>query len=306
MRKNSLMIYGLITPAILLAALSMPCRLSAQCGSSASSCKSCHETQRQDPVNTKGIWHTQHAFGDFCEFCHAGNVKAKDKDAAHAGSILNPLGDVKGSCQSCHPNDFMQRAQKYAAALGVTISAPVFHTSGPGGATTSSATASTPCGPAAPTSGALIDLNKIYARGLNPTPPINIGNVVLSLLIVGTLALLGGLIWHYERPLPRIVAYVRQALEMPAAATPEEALSALPANISSRPEVGAALRALAASDAATIRAVTDLLTDREKGARILKALSHVDLAPLAALRESDQKALETLLALAKEMNVQGA
>src|SRR5450759_1323790 len=39
----------------------------AQCGSQASSCKNCHETQGQMPVNNDGTaWHTQHAFGDFC------------------------------------------------------------------------------------------------------------------------------------------------------------------------------------------------------------------------------------------------
>ncbi len=62
-------------------ALAIPQPAAAQCGSSASSCKSCHETQAQDPVNTEGEWHTQHAFGDFCEFCHAGNVQAAEEEA---------------------------------------------------------------------------------------------------------------------------------------------------------------------------------------------------------------------------------
>ncbi|HIC90071.1 MAG TPA: hypothetical protein EYP04_11815 [Anaerolineae bacterium] len=75
---------------------------SAQCGSSASSCKNCHEIQGQDPVNDKGEWHTAHAFGDFCEFCHAGNVQAKTIDQAHAG-MVDPLEDVQAGCQSCHP-----------------------------------------------------------------------------------------------------------------------------------------------------------------------------------------------------------
>ena len=93
----------------------------AQCGSSISNCKQCHEVKKEAPVNTKGEWHTAHAFGDFCEFCHAGNVKGKDKASAHEG-LVAPLADVKAGCQSCHPSDFNDRAQKYATALGVTVS----------------------------------------------------------------------------------------------------------------------------------------------------------------------------------------
>ena len=78
----------------------------AQCGSQASSCKNCHETQGQMPVNTSGEWHQAHAFGDFCEFCHAGNVQATAKEEAHVG-LAAPLDDVKAGCQSCHPSDYM-------------------------------------------------------------------------------------------------------------------------------------------------------------------------------------------------------
>ncbi len=95
--------------------------VNAQCGSQASSCKNCHEVQGQDPVNSDGTaWHQSHAFGDFCYICHAGNNQATDKDAAHQGMVA-PLSDVKGACQQCHPNDLMDRAQKYAAVLGTPL-----------------------------------------------------------------------------------------------------------------------------------------------------------------------------------------
>src|SRR5512140_2596060 len=74
----------------------------AQCGSQASSCKNCHETQAQDPVNADGTaWHTQHDFGDFCYLCHAGNNQVTDKTAAHVG-LVAPLSDINASCKSCH------------------------------------------------------------------------------------------------------------------------------------------------------------------------------------------------------------
>ena len=91
----------------------------AQCGSQASSCKTCHETQSQDPVNNDGTgWHESHAFGDFCYICHAGNQQATDKIAAHEG-MVPPLSDVKASCQSCHPSDLNQRVEVYTKVLGV-------------------------------------------------------------------------------------------------------------------------------------------------------------------------------------------
>src|SRR5512137_2573760 len=92
----------------------------AQCGSQASSCKNCHEVKGEDPVNAKGDWHVSHAFGDFCEFCHGGNVQAPEKDAAHEG-LVEPLGDVKANCSSCHADDYQAKAEKYAAVLGVTV-----------------------------------------------------------------------------------------------------------------------------------------------------------------------------------------
>jgi hypothetical protein len=306
LKKNMpwlLLIMGCLTLGAAL--LLFPRPAAAQCGSSVSSCKNCHEVQGQDPVNTKGAWHQQHAFGDFCEFCHAGNVKAKDKAGAHAG-MVEPLADVKGSCQSCHPSDYLDRAKKYADALGKTIgtgATPSGGTPAATGAVTTTATTNAPCGPAAPTSGQVIDLNQIYAAGPNPAPPTNVGNLILIGLIGATALVLLGLVWHYENPLPRLVVSMRSLLATPVltATTPEGVTLQVPAEIARRPEFGALERALASSDPATARAVTQLLADRENGPKILKALSHLDLQTLAALGESDQKALATLLALAREM-----
>ena len=62
-----------------IAVVAWPRPASAQCGSSASSCKNCHEVQGQDAVNADGTgWHQSHAFGDFCYICHAGNNQSMD------------------------------------------------------------------------------------------------------------------------------------------------------------------------------------------------------------------------------------
>ncbi len=114
--------------------------VSAQCGSQASSCKDCHETQGQLSVNADGTgWHQSHAFGDFCYICHGGNSQSTDKDASHTG-MVPPLQDVKASCQQCHPKDLDARAKVYADQLGLTP--------GEGGAALPAADQTQPtCGP---------------------------------------------------------------------------------------------------------------------------------------------------------------
>lgn len=309
LRKNMplfLLIAGCFTLGVALFLFPRPA--AAQCGSSASSCKSCHEVQGKDSVNTKGAWHQQHAFGDFCEFCHAGNVKAKDEAGAHAGMVA-PLADVKGSCQSCHANDYMDKAKPYADALGKpigTAATPV--TAAPTGATpaagsvTSAGATNAPCGPAAPTGGQVIDLTEVYS-GLDQPPPNILGNLILGGLIAAVLVALVGLIWYYEHPFERAVLMARQWLATPVmvATTPEGVRISVPSHVVGRPEVGALLPLLASLDPATLRAVTQLLSNRENGPKILQALSRTDLKVLAALGESDQRALAALLALAKEM-----
>ncbi len=285
MREKCVGIFLLISSfAVFLAFLALPEPAHAQCGSSASSCKSCHEAQKADPVNTKGAWHTAHAFGDFCAFCHSGNTKAKEKAAAHVG-MVGPLEDVKGACQSCHPNDFMERAKKYAAVLGTLI--------GSGGSPTKPAAtqANMNFGPIPPMGGTIIDLNKVYA-GLDQPQPNVAGNTILILLIAGVAFMLAGMVLYYEKPIPQIVGAFRELLAAPV--TQGE-----PGTIP--PELASLMPLLSSSDPGTLRAVARVLSDREYGPRVLNALSNLDLRSLAALGETDQKALASLLTLAKEM-----
>ena len=127
----------------------------AQCGSSASSCKSCHEVQGADPVNSDGTsWHQAHAFGDFCEFCHAGNVQATDQATAHVG-LEAPLNNVQVSCGTCHAADLAERADVYAVALGVTVG------EGGGNAAAADTTTDAPADPAQPVANAATDRKSV-------------------------------------------------------------------------------------------------------------------------------------------------
>jgi hypothetical protein len=167
---------------------------SAQCGSQASSCKSCHEVQAEMPVNNDGTaWHVSHAFGDFCYICHAGNNQAKGEAEAHTG-MVPPLSDIKASCQQCHPADLQERAQVYAAALGVEI--------GEAGAPAGEPTPAASEAPASQTAVSapvttvidvddpnLVDYVKNYDEIVLGKKPVNVGNAILlgmiGLVVVG-------------------------------------------------------------------------------------------------------------------------
>jgi hypothetical protein len=163
--------------------------VSAQCGSSASSCKNCHEVQGEMPVNNDGTgWHQSHAFGDFCYICHAGNQQATDEAAAHEG-LVPPLSDIQASCMQCHPADLEARAQVYATTLGVEI----------GSGTSNPVTNPTPAAdaPAAgETAGSvpvttvidlddpnLVDYVQRYNEIVLGEKPVNWGNVILIAMI---------------------------------------------------------------------------------------------------------------------------
>jgi len=305
----------------------------AQCGSSVSSCKNCHEVQGKDPVNTKGEWHTAHAFGDFCEFCHAGNVQATDKAGAHEG-LAKPLDDVKISCQSCHPDDYTDRAKKYAATLGVQVGTGGGSSSG-GAAPSSGNSAPAPCSqppaqPAAPASsapavaapsgGEVIDFNQVYAQTRQAEAhkgAVNGGDAILLTLIVLLALAFVGMAWHFENASERLgawwqanmVARPRVAgagamggtVPFPGVPAGDEATPPVetdwPTLLANRPELASLLSALATTDPDTLAAMTQLLRNRPIGPRVLKAVGHMNLDMLAAFEQLDAKEINLLLAL---------
>jgi hypothetical protein len=176
----------------------------AQCGSQASSCKSCHEVQAEFPVNNDGTdWHQSHAFGDFCEFCHAGNVQAPEMEAAHVG-LVAPLDDVKAGCSACHANDLMEKAEVYAVALGVEIGSGGGGSAAPAstdsaGTDTAVSTTTEPVAATAVTFAPEMDINdpnvidyvqryEEIVLGIHPT---NWGNVIL-MVFIGAVVVGGG------------------------------------------------------------------------------------------------------------------
>ncbi|GAB4547730.1 MAG: hypothetical protein Kow0063_42490 [Anaerolineae bacterium] len=320
------MLLGVVAGALLLVTIGLsfwPAQpVAAQCGSQASSCKNCHETQGQMPVNTNGEWHTAHAFGDFCEFCHAGNVQATEKDEAHMG-LVAPLADVKASCQSCHPTDFTERAQSYASTLGVEIgtgnSGGGDHPNpgGGGGGNGEGATGATTV--SAPLGGEEIDFNLLYAEATAPRPLIsNWGNLILALMVLGMAGVFFVTAWTWEgwgpkvaawidtnvAPIPQAVAAVSAHSDDSTAmsqALATENVAGVQALLDQRPELRHLLPRLMACRPETLTALETILSNPERGGEILQAIGKVDAEVVAALRKIGARDRNLLLALVKEI-----
>ncbi len=227
----------------------------AQCGSQASSCKNCHEVKGEDSVNAKGDWHISHAFGDFCEFCHAGNVQASDEAAAHQG-LVQPLGDVKTNCSSCHADNYQAKAESYAKTLGVTLgNSTGGSTPPPADSSATSNTAAQPAPPAAPqpkpaatpTSNEITDYVAQY-RAEKPKP-LSAGTILTGLLL-GLTVVGGGSFMYWNEKRLRL---------MPRSAARTTTVSATDERSQ---EMGRLLPILEKMDAETLRALRTILSKR--------------------------------------------
>lgn len=271
----------------------------AQCGSQASSCKNCHEVQAQKPVNADGTgWHQGHAFGDFCANCHAGNVQATDKVAAHTGMVA-PLSDVQANCAGCHPSDVTDRAKKYAGVLGVTIgtgggNAP---TNGGGSAPTPNPAPTQPVASASTSivvsQPGVIDYAQRYDQTVNGTTAINWGNVIVGVLIVVVAVGGGSYVYWNERRLRGKQEGGRKKEEgATVAGAARIVLDDYP------PEVLALLPELVHLNPMGLHALKRLLQKPEEASELLHALSRLDPELVRRIRALDRDARTMLLAMA--------
>lgn len=175
-------------------------RANAQC-KNLSSCKNCHESQAQNPVNAKGAWHVDHANFDLCYACHGGARDATDKTQAHTGLILK-LQDMPASCKQCHAADLDARFTKYAAALNIsdTSSLQAAKQSSDALKGLSGFLGQQPAGVSVPTPTPPADTKTVVAAAVSSRPANTRANIILgSLLVLGVLG--GGwyIAWNERR-----------------------------------------------------------------------------------------------------------
>jgi hypothetical protein len=274
-------------------------RTSAQCGSQASSCKNCHETQGKDPVNNDGTdWHTQHSQIDACVSCHAGNPQSTDETQAHTGMV--PWDeDIKAGCASCHPNDYTQLAQEYATTLGVTL----------GGGSTTPSTQTTPQVTATttstmetlPSSGAggivinepgSINYVQQYQQTVLGVRTINWGNVILVLIILAFVFGGGAFIYWNERRRRGLKGF----FFAPAPKPPES--GTIPEVEGYSTEVTVLLPLIAQLNPVGLHALKRILANPEQANEMLHALSHLDPDLVKRVQALDKDSRALLLAMA--------
>ena len=267
----------------------------AQCGSQASSCKNCHETQGQDSVNNDGTdWHTQHTQIDACVNCHAGNPQSTDKTQSHSGMV--PWNsDIRAGCASCHPDDYSQLAEQYATALGVVI--------GAGGTTPAGGTPQPTVAPTEPpentSTGAgsvIIEPGTVdYVQQYNETVlgehPINWGNVILVVMILAIL--LGGGIFIYwnERRRKGLPGFFPQKPVKPAEGV-------IPVVEGYTSEVTELLPLIAKLNPVGLHALKRILTNPDQANEQLHALSHLDPDLVKRVQSLDKDSRAMLMAMA--------
>ncbi len=270
-------------------------RASAQCGSQASSCKNCHETQAQKPVNNDGTaWHTQHQQIDACVSCHAGNPQSMNIDESHAG-MVSWNSDVKAGCYTCHPNDYMDKARVYATTLGVQLG-------GSGASTGDAQPTSPPSTPAATSIAApavvvsepgVIDYARQYDETVLGKHPINWGNVIVVITILGIAAGGGAFVYWNERRLRGLPLMQRSQGFKPKALATQ-----VPVMDGYSPEVAALLPMIACLNPVGLHALKRILQKPEQANDMLHALSHLDPELVRRIQALDKDSRSLLIALA--------
>ncbi len=286
----------------------------AQCGASLSSCKTCHEVKRAKPVATQGSWHKDHAFGDFCEFCHEGNTAAKDEASAHAGINLMPLKNPGNTCSSCHPDDYKSRAQKYAAILKIDISdegnQPVTQAASQDSAAqatpepTSTAAANPGATISIPAGGEVVDFNQILAE--EPPSHIAVGNLILIVMIAGLFFAFLFLYWFFnkaslKKKFREIAHGTSEEISPAASLSDDEDLAEAISIIQSRPLIHDLVLQLKDRDPVTIEALLKICSLNGSAEKLIKSLGHLDLELFRDLQGKNERELEVLMTLAKKL-----
>jgi hypothetical protein len=271
-------------------------KANAQCGSQASACKNCHETQAQLPVNNDGTtWHTEHQQIDACVNCHAGNPQSMDKAASHMGMVPWE-SDVKAGCFTCHPDDYLAKAQVYATSLGTTLGggAPSAAVTQPAAAPSAPVTAASPSAGIVVSEPGEIDYTKQYDETVLGQHSINWGNVILVVMILAIVVGGGAFVYWNERRLRGRKGFFPQSLFPSKVAISDEA----PVVEGYSREVTALLPLIVRINPVGLHALKRILQEPEQANEMLHALAALDPELVRRVQSLDKDARALLMALA--------
>lgn len=116
-RKIVWSFFGASTLISLMFGLAQPTMAKTQTGDKDESCMACHENLYL--LHDIGKWYCLCGTRARCTYCHAGTTGALDEDSAHQGLIASPVKDNPRACQSCHPQDYAMRVEKFASLGGI-------------------------------------------------------------------------------------------------------------------------------------------------------------------------------------------
>jgi hypothetical protein len=204
--------------------------------------------------------------------------------------------DVKAGCASCHPNDYTQLAQAYATTLGVTLGAAgtVPTESAPQPTAVTTATVGTE-----PTGGGIvvsepgtIDYVQQYQQTVLGKHPINWGNVIVVVMILGILFGGGAFAYWNERRRRGLIGFFPSG----AAQAPKEGIIPVVEGYSS--EVTELLPLINKLNPVGLHALKRILANPDQANELLHALSHLDPELVRRVQALDKDSRALLMGLA--------
>jgi hypothetical protein len=203
--------------------------------------------------------------------------------------------DVKAGCFSCHPDNYMQLAQEYATTLGVTLgeagTAPVSGTPEVTAVTTTTVETLPSGGGMVISEPGTVDYVQQYNETVLGEHPINWGNVIVVLIILGILFGGGAFVYWNERRRRGLKGFFSQK-----AVQPIEGVVPVVEGYSS--EVTELLPLIAKLNPVGLHALKRLLANPDQANEMLHSLSHLDPELVKRVQALDKDSRAMLMAMA--------
>lgn len=103
---------------ILLFSWVIPVRAQEATPENDANCVACHTHQYY--LYDSGKWFCLCDAPMHCVYCHGGRTDSPIEEVAHEGLVLYPTRELAGRCQTCHPDDYVERVVTFETVAGVS------------------------------------------------------------------------------------------------------------------------------------------------------------------------------------------